>query len=240
MKYSNKKESGFTLVELSIVLVIIGLIVSGVLVGQDLIAQARLRSQITQIGQFDAAANAFYTKYDSYPGDLPSPLSYGLVVADPTGAGSTGNGLIEGEMANGAAIEEAEIAFETLSGAGMIPGSLAADEFPLTKMNVGNIGVFNLNSKNYWAIGTDSTTASTWSAGFSSFDAWSIDTKIDDGVYNDGIVLAAQTAGTTIQASGLGTVTAHATNPVCVDSDDANYAVRYDDNAQCPLAKLMN
>lgn len=50
-------ESGFTLIELSIVLVIIGLIVGGVLSGQDLIAAAQQRATLKQKEQFDLATN---------------------------------------------------------------------------------------------------------------------------------------------------------------------------------------
>jgi prepilin-type N-terminal cleavage/methylation domain-containing protein len=63
--------AGFTLLEFSIVLVIIGLIAGGVLVGRDLIDAARVRQQITQIEKFNTAANTFRTKYGFLPGDLP-------------------------------------------------------------------------------------------------------------------------------------------------------------------------
>jgi prepilin-type N-terminal cleavage/methylation domain-containing protein len=51
----HKSATGFTLIEMSIVLVIIGLIVGGVLVGQDLIRAAYIRAQITQIEKFNTA-----------------------------------------------------------------------------------------------------------------------------------------------------------------------------------------
>ena len=63
------RKSGFTLVELSIVLVIIGLIIGGVLVGQDLIYAANVRAQITQIEQLETAINTFKVKYNCLPGD---------------------------------------------------------------------------------------------------------------------------------------------------------------------------
>ncbi len=62
--------SGFTLVELSIVLVIIGLIVGGVLVGRDLIKAAEIRATISQLEQYNAAIRAFRGKYGGIPGDL--------------------------------------------------------------------------------------------------------------------------------------------------------------------------
>ena len=57
------KSAGFTLIELSIVLVIIGLIIGGVLVGRDLIAAAQVRAQISQIEKYQTAVNTFRGKY---------------------------------------------------------------------------------------------------------------------------------------------------------------------------------
>ena len=62
--------TGFTLIELSIVLVIIGLIVGGVLAGQDLIKAAELRSIIRELEQFNTSVMTFQTKYDALPGDM--------------------------------------------------------------------------------------------------------------------------------------------------------------------------
>lgn len=62
-------QKGFTLVELSIVLVIIGLLVGGILVGQSLIDAAKLNSLVRQFQQYDAAANSFKSKYKFLPGD---------------------------------------------------------------------------------------------------------------------------------------------------------------------------
>jgi prepilin-type N-terminal cleavage/methylation domain-containing protein len=66
----NKCRAGFTLIELSIVLVIIGLVVGGVLVGRDLICAAELRAQISQIEKYNTAVNTFYGKYGGLPGPL--------------------------------------------------------------------------------------------------------------------------------------------------------------------------
>ncbi len=58
------------LVELSIVIIIIGLIIGGVLVGRDLIRASEIRSTISQIEQYNSAVRTFQTKYNGIPGDL--------------------------------------------------------------------------------------------------------------------------------------------------------------------------
>lgn len=62
-------KNGFTLVELSIVLVIIGLLIGGILVGQSLIESAKIQSAVRQIQQYDIAVRTFQSKYGSLPGD---------------------------------------------------------------------------------------------------------------------------------------------------------------------------
>ena len=74
---------GFTLVELSIVLVIIGLLIGGILVGQSLIESAKLNSFVRQIAQYDAGVSSFYSKFRAIPGDS------GLAFAK-TGGGKDG------------------------------------------------------------------------------------------------------------------------------------------------------
>jgi prepilin-type N-terminal cleavage/methylation domain-containing protein len=67
---------GFTLIELSIVLVIIGLLVGGILVGRDLIRAAELRADISAVDKFDAAVNTFRLKYNCVPGDCVNATQF--------------------------------------------------------------------------------------------------------------------------------------------------------------------
>lgn len=62
---------GFTLVELSIVLVVIGLLIAGVLTAQSLMGAARLNSQVHELQEFDAGVINFKSKYRYLPGDAP-------------------------------------------------------------------------------------------------------------------------------------------------------------------------
>jgi prepilin-type N-terminal cleavage/methylation domain-containing protein len=77
---------GFTLIELSIVLVIIGLLIGGVLAAESLISSSKISSQISQIQQFDTAIANFENRYNGLPGDS-------------TKLGGTGNG--DGYVASG-------------------------------------------------------------------------------------------------------------------------------------------
>ncbi len=72
---------GFTLLELTVVLVIIGLIIGGVLVGRDLVKTAELRSVISQVEQYNAAVMTFKAKYDGLPGDFIGAEAAGLADA---------------------------------------------------------------------------------------------------------------------------------------------------------------
>lgn len=65
-------KKGFTLVELSIVLVIIGLLIGGILVGQSLIDSAKISSQARQLQQFDSAAILFKSKFKYLVSDSPA------------------------------------------------------------------------------------------------------------------------------------------------------------------------
>jgi prepilin-type N-terminal cleavage/methylation domain-containing protein len=90
--------SGFTLIELSIVLVIIGLVTGAILFGRDLIEAASLRAQLTQIEKYKAAANTFRTKYGFLPGDLPAAEASAVGFFPRAGnfGSGDGNGYVNG------------------------------------------------------------------------------------------------------------------------------------------------
>ena len=196
MEHSNTR-SGFTLVELSIVLVIIGLIVSSVLVGQDLVRQAELRSTVTQFEQFQAAVKTFKTKYNALPGDVTGATTYGwtgdgdndgVLDAGPTGHAATDNVFFWSHLgASGAGLISG-----TYDGAAITTASTVGDTLP--EADAGNFwGVFydsTTGSNNYIIGATQPSTNSffTTTATLIPSDALSLDSKIDDSRPGRGIV----------------------------------------------------
>lgn len=71
-------KQAFSLVELSIVLVILGLLVGGVLSGQSLIRAAELRGIATEYNEIVTATQSFKDKYFALPGDMPNATQFWL------------------------------------------------------------------------------------------------------------------------------------------------------------------
>ncbi len=94
----NDSVSGFTLIELSIVLVIIGLIVGGILTSQNMIKAAEIRATVTQMEQYSVAANTFRNKYNYLPGDLSgnNDTQFGFIARSGVAGHGDGNGVLEG------------------------------------------------------------------------------------------------------------------------------------------------
>ncbi len=104
----NKQQNAFTLIELSIVLVIIGLIVGGILAGKALIQQADIRAAASQLQQMETAYRTFQAKYGCIMGDCANAteflgMNYISVSSGcpPSGGAGNGNGNGDGFIDNG-------------------------------------------------------------------------------------------------------------------------------------------
>lgn len=89
----NWKNGGFTLVELALVLVIIGLLITGVLKGEALIQNAKVKKLVNQKDSLTAAFYTYYDRYNYYPGDAPVANIPTQGHTDP--AANAGNGQID-------------------------------------------------------------------------------------------------------------------------------------------------
>ncbi len=180
MKQNN--QAGFTLVEIAIVMVIIGLLIGGVLKGQAMIENAKVKRVVKQADELRAAVMSFYDKFGVYPGDenkVPLPVN------NEAGDGN-GNGQIN-------AAEQYEL-FDDLQESGLIGGSYAGNTTPNH--------AFGDNVSLYW-LNPPGPGAARHYFLFYNLPAEAcleIDTKYDDGIYNSGSIVgnAAYTAGTNI------------------------------------------
>ena len=116
-------ERGFTLVELAIVLVIIGLVLAAVLKGQELIVSARLKSTISAADEVRSATQTFRDKYGALPGDYAQAQTR---IGDPAGVTwatvGDGDGVIDGDGVGGAVGDETLLFWNQLAAANMISG----------------------------------------------------------------------------------------------------------------------
>jgi prepilin-type N-terminal cleavage/methylation domain-containing protein len=120
-------ESGFTLVELAIVLVIIGLLVGGVLKGQEMMTNAKVARIENDFRGITAAILAYQDRYGVLPGDDPAASTRfpGIWTSADDG---NGNGGIDGAWNSGSDLDESRKMWKHLRGAGFIPGP--ADRTP--------------------------------------------------------------------------------------------------------------
>jgi len=116
------KTQGFTLVELSIVIIIIGLLIAGISAGTSLINQASINSVITDMQSYQTSYNNFIGRYNSIPGDFNNAFAYwGTTCADTNvNCNGNGNSLIE---YGAAGADETVKAWKHLALANMISGA---------------------------------------------------------------------------------------------------------------------
>lgn len=173
---------GFTLVELAIVLVIIGLILGAILKGQELISNAKMKRLYNQYREVVAAIYTYYDKYNAFPGDDPNANTRWSTVTPGNG---DGDGLIDGFNINCMAGSGGEtcIAWQHLRLANILTGATDNTNGRIAPRNpyggsvgIGYVGIQGLTT--HW-IGFDNVPGDICA---------SIDQQYDDGVYNTGSI----------------------------------------------------
>ena len=140
-----RHQSGFTLIEIAIVLVIIGLLLGGILKGQELINSARVKNLAADFRNIPVFIYGYQDKYRSLPGDDSAAVAH-------VGAGATeigdGDGVIEGTWNNSAVgssgtYDESHLFWLHVRRAGLAPGStsIAASDFPPLNALSGRVGI---------------------------------------------------------------------------------------------------
>jgi prepilin-type N-terminal cleavage/methylation domain-containing protein len=185
-----KKQVGFTLIELAIVLVIIGLLLGGVLKGQELINSAKVKNMATDFRNVPVYIYGYQDKFKALPGDDAAAVTH---VGALAGHNGNGNAVIGGAWNSTAFTDESAMFWEHIRLAGLAPGStdttLTTGFFP-TNSDGGRVGVSSV-----LPITALPGTYFMCSQGIVGKFARQIDTTIDDGLPNGGSLRA--TTGTT-------------------------------------------
>lgn len=134
------KQAGFTLIELAIVLVIIGLLLGGVLKGQELINSAKVKNMASDFKNTQVYIYGYQDKFRALPGDDHAANAHTGGV-DPTSG--TQNGVIQGEWDSNTSTEESFLFWNHVRMAGLAPGPTAIGDanYPPRNADGGRIGV---------------------------------------------------------------------------------------------------
>jgi len=202
---NNSKEAGFTLVEIAIVLVIVGLLLGGILKGQEMITQAKIKNLLNDFNGITVAVTSYQDRYRSLPGDDVNATTRWTTQAPPSG---DGNGTVAGRYNSVTANDESRLFWQHLRIAGFVPGLTTGAGAQAQPTNAAG-----------GMIGVESGTVGTQGMGFTSLIvcfanipekiASAIDVQMDDAVPNTGQVRSqlqgAANPNTAVDSTGAAT-----------------------------------
>jgi prepilin-type N-terminal cleavage/methylation domain-containing protein len=186
------QQKGFTLVEIAIVLVIIGLLLGGILKGQEMITQAKIKNVIADFSGVSAAYHGYQDRYRAIPGDDPcagTPTAACSAAsarwAGASGSGN-GNGQVAGAYNSTTATDESRMWWEHLRLAGFVAGTGTQQPFNAV---TGMLGVQTGNAASPVGAALGGFTGLIiCSANLPDKIAIAVDTQMDDGVPSTGTV----------------------------------------------------
>jgi prepilin-type N-terminal cleavage/methylation domain-containing protein len=207
------KQSGFTLVEIAIVLVIIGLLLGGVLKGQELINSAKVKNLINDFRSTSTFVYSYQDRFRAIPGDDAAAVAHVAATALATTHGATGaggDGRINGAWNSTTTTDETYRFWEQVRLAGLASGTTTIGNPDYIPRNAdgGAIGI----------TGEPVITGSAWNGTFFVCSdniqgryARQIDTTIDDGNTTTGSVRVIGPAGTAVGTAASATSTTNLT-----------------------------
>jgi len=179
--YSQRKQAGFTLVEIAIVLVIIGLLLGGILKGHEMITQARIKNVVNDFNGITVAVTSYQDRYRFLPGDDPNADTRWTTQAPAKGDGT---GVIAGKYNVNVTVpptgaQESNLFWQHLRIAGFVPGATTGAASGTQPPNAagGIIGVQNADA----TVGLGFTGLTICSSNLPDKIAGAVDTQMDDG-----------------------------------------------------------
>lgn len=202
-----KPQNGFTLVEIAIVLLIIGLLLGGVLKGQELIDSAKAKNLAQDLRSIPALVHAYQDKFRALPGDDPAAARHLCPGGDACTVAGNGNGVINGDWDAVGGVETVRF-WQHVRLANLMTGSTDADDPGFLPRNAlgGRLGIQRGNS----VLGIPGTLV-VCSDAIPGKLVRQLDIALDDGDPARGSLRAGTTGAT-------GLVAISAANPL----DDAN------------------
>ncbi len=191
-----KAQGGFTLIEIAIVLVIIGLLLGGVLQGQQLIENSRVRGAVNDFNGIPAAAYSYLDRYGRMPGDDGSAATsaltdlkarggaWGTITIAGNANGQIANVLAETFAPSPTSTTDESLAFwQHLRAAGFIPGNPAlAGPQALPQNPFGGLVGVTSQAVHGLALGVNKVCMNN----VTGTAALALDTRLDDGISNTG------------------------------------------------------
>ena len=189
------KQTGFTLIELAIVLVIIGLLLGGVLKGQELINSAKVKNMAADFKNTQVYIYGYQDRFRAVPGDDANAATHVTgATAATTPLGGIGNGLIQGAWNSITTTDESFLFWQHVRLAGLAAG-------PTVFSNAAELALYQPSNADGGRIGVQSVSGLTeitgmtgayaiCSGGILGRFARQLDTTLDDGETSTGSVRA--------------------------------------------------
>ena len=213
-----RRQSGFTLIEIAIVLVIIGLLLGGILKGQELINSARVKNLATDFRNIPMFIYGYQDKFRALPGDDSAAAAHVGGTITPAISNGNGDGVINGSWFSRTATDESVLFWQQVRLAGLAPGVTTipappTDDFFPRNASGGTIGIQSGTTvaANSPIVGTNGAISGAYiicSTSILGKFVTQLDIQMDDGNAATGSMMATVTPAT----PGLGAAAATTIN----------------------------